>query len=408
MSKSDSGHHELTEKIQLLEKLNAQKEGELTFQQRSFWALVTFGELVIDSISIPELLKIAADKIWDITGFNYVGMRLLFKERRAYKLIAQRGMSPEMEKDLVWLSEDMDYVAEVTSIKRPVVNPLKDSASLNLGYQNMVCVPLLGADQIVGLMELVTKEKNISNYEEIRWLSFTGRFIGLLILNKQISEELKNRAVITERTHLAQEIHDGLVQSLNSLYVWAEEASLSLGEGKMDAVNSAVANIKQIAIDANKALRDELIGLRGANVVNIKIIDALQDMVKSFQTQWGIKTHFEIQIRPDNIEEKIISPSVRIQLLRIVQEALSNARRHANATKISISLENINGWTKIVLKDNGRGFEPSQVSENHLGIHIMQERAASVGGKVSISSRINKGTKLVIEMPNQDFEINKT
>ena len=272
----------------------------------------------------------------------------------------------------------------------------------------MVCVPLLGADQIVGLMELVTKEKNISNYEEIRWLSFTGRFIGLLILNKQISEELKNRAVITERTHLAQEIHDGLVQSLNSLYVWAEEASLSLGEGKMDAVNSAVANIKQIAIDANKALRDELIGLRGANVVNIKIIDALQDMVKSFQTQWGIKTHFEIQIRPDNIEEKIISPSVRIQLLRIVQEALSNARRHANATKISISLENINGWTKIVLKDNGRGFEPSQVSENHLGIHIMQERAASVGGKVSISSRINKGTKIIIEMPNQDFEKNKT
>ena len=408
MSKTDSGRQELTERIQLLEKLIAQKESELVFQQRSFWALVNFGELVVDSISVTELLTIVVDKIWDITGYNYVGMRLLFKERKAYKLIAQRGMSSEMEKDLEWLPEDIDYVSEVTSIKRPVINPLKDTASLDLGFQNMVCVPLMGADHIVGLMELVNKEKKIQNYEEIRWLSFTGRFIGLLILNKQISEELKNRAVISERTHLAQEIHDGLVQSLNSLYVWAEEASISLGEGKMDAVNSAVENLKQIAIDANKALRDELIGLRGANGVNKRIIDALQEMVKNFQNQWGIKTHINIQSRSDNIEAEVISPNVGIQLLRIVQEALSNVRRHANATKILVSVEDVDGWTKIVLKDNGRGFEPSQVSENHLGIHIMQERAASVGGKVSISSRINKGTKLVIEMPNQDFEINKT
>ena len=82
MSKTDSGRQELTERIQLLEKLIAQKESELVFQQRSFWALVNFGELVVDSISVTELLTIVVDKIWDITGYNYVGMRHYLRKEK--------------------------------------------------------------------------------------------------------------------------------------------------------------------------------------------------------------------------------------------------------------------------------------------------------------------------------------
>jgi two-component system nitrate/nitrite sensor histidine kinase NarX len=405
MDKTDLEKDLLANKILALENVIARQEFELSFQRQSFWTLVTVAELTLDSVSVNDVFKIAIENIWEITGFSYVGMRKFVEEYKAYKLIAQKGMSPEMEEDLEWLPADTDYVAEASIMKRAVINPLKDNASLKLGYRNMICVPLMGADHTVGIMELVSKEENVKSRGEIQWLLFIGRFIGLLIQFKELSQELKRQAVQTERIHLAQEIHDGLVQSLNSLFVWAEEASMSLAEGDTKAVLSAVENIKQISNETNKTLRDELMGLRKEYKTDKPIIIELKELVSHFQHQWGIETHFVINKLSENQAEPHFSQTVGIQLLRIVQEALSNVRRHAKATKILISMENTNEWARFFIQDNGQGFELNRVTEDHLGIHIMRERAASVGGNVRISSGLKKGTKLVIEMPIKELNI---
>jgi signal transduction histidine kinase len=88
-----------------------------------------------------------------------------------------------------------------------------------------------------------------------------------------------------------------------------------------------------------------------------------------------------------------------IQLLRIVQEALSNTRRHAQATQIALRLKETDGMLKVQIEDNGQGFDPGRTPDDRLGLSIMRERAESVGGSLELDSQPGQGTRVVIRAP---------
>jgi signal transduction histidine kinase len=115
-----------------------------------------------------------------------------------------------------------------------------------------------------------------------------------------------------------------------------------------------------------------------------------------FQRQWGIAASVEL------IGEEgdwAITPQVELQLLRIVQEAIANVHRHANASLVKVRLKKEGDDLALEIEDDGRGFDPDQVREDQIGLRIMRERAESIGWSFSLDTHQYKGTRITIRAP---------
>src|SRR5690606_40933847 len=95
----------------------------------------------------------------------------------------------------------------------------------------------------------------------------------------------------------------------------------------------------------------------------------------------------------------LASPAAEIQLIRIIQEAMTNVRRHAQASRVAIRFEDSDEMLRVTIEDNGRGFDPNKVEGARFGLRIMRERAASVGGRLTIETQPGEGTRVIAEMP---------
>jgi signal transduction histidine kinase len=95
----------------------------------------------------------------------------------------------------------------------------------------------------------------------------------------------------------------------------------------------------------------------------------------------------------------IVPAQVGSQFLRILQEGLSNVRRHSQASQVVIRTRLCGQRLCLEIEDNGRGFDPATVSPEHLGLQVMQERARDVGGRISIQSIVEGGTRIQVELP---------
>ena len=124
---------------------------------------------------------------------------------------------------------------------------------------------------------------------------------------------------------------------------------------------------------------------------------AIEELLDRFGQTHGICTHF-VDNRED--QDRMLSPAVEAQTLRIVQEALSNVRKHAGAQNVMISVKDTEGKILLVVRDDGRGFDPGDVNKaESFGLRIMSERAAEFGGAVEVVSSLGQGTEVRIEIP---------
>jgi signal transduction histidine kinase len=155
-----------------------------------------------------------------------------------------------------------------------------------------------------------------------------------------------------------------------------------------------VEHIASIADDAYGGLREEILGLRASVGEAQDIIGLLKEYLDRFHRQWGLDTRLNVHRLDDKTGPLHLDLSSEVQLLRIVQEGLTNVRRHANAGQVVIAIEEGNQSLRIVIQDDGQGFNPEQVAPDRLGLRIMQERVHSVGGELRISSQIGRGTVL--------------
>jgi signal transduction histidine kinase len=381
-----------------------ERDHEVVFQRRSFDVLLSMLEAMDEAMTIQQVFNIALRAVQKATGFSSVAMRLRDEKRNCFRLISQNGMSPEMVEELVCIPADQGFPKEVLKTKQPVFSSdlgedprLGGQSPLRVGYRSLVSIPILAGDHVLGSMELAIKEKHDWEKDELRWLALVGRSVGVSVRQVQLNERLKSMAVLEERNRVAQEIHDGIAQLLGSLRMWADEAQMSLEEEQLEAVEAALDKIERTSRDAYASLREEMLGLRDTLAPGEDLIPVLQEYLSRYQRQWGIRTRLELE---DGWQGNLhIDPAAEIQLLRIIQEGLTNVRRHAQASEVRLRFIESQRRLLIQIQDNGVGFDPERVNGDNLGLRIMRERAASVGGSIQIHSNAEQGTRLVIEIP---------
>lgn len=210
-------------------------------------------------------------------------------------------------------------------------------------------------------------------------------------------------AVTEERTRIACEIHDGLVQSLAGVNFKLELCQTLVKKDPKSSLALLRESKAQLKLAIQEA-RQVIFNLRPLHYDKMELVPALTNYLRSFETQYHMKTGFTA-----SGDENILFPRTKIFLFRIVQEALSNVQKHARADRVAVGLDIDQKLLQVSITDNGVGFDMDAVLRDpekwdHFGIRGILERARLVGGEATIDSKKGRGTKIVLRVPLSDKE----
>ncbi|HEY7533134.1 MAG TPA: sensor histidine kinase [Nitrospiraceae bacterium] len=205
-------------------------------------------------------------------------------------------------------------------------------------------------------------------------------------------------AVTEERTRIACEIHDGLVQSLAGVNFKLDLAQQLVRKDPKASLTTLRESKTQLKLAIQEA-RQVIFNLRPLQYDKMELIPALTNYLKSYETQYRIQTAFRV-----SGDEQTLFPRTKIFLFRIVQEALSNVQKHAQADRVSVELDIAHEHLRVTIQDTGIGFDMNSVLKDpekwdHFGIRGIIERARLVGGDGKITSKKGRGTTIVVNVP---------
>jgi PAS domain S-box-containing protein len=260
-------------------------------------------------------------------------------------------------------------------------------------------------------------EIRLGNGEDVRYYQleesllsdWRGLEAGLLLMLSDVTEQKQSQAqlleqqralaMLQEREQLARELHDSIGQMLGYASLKMSATRRLIADGKLAKADEQLAHLENSLTEAHADVREYILNLRIAPIGDEPFFPALQTYLDGFCQNYGIRV--EVSIGP-NVDEGLFAPEVHVQLFRILQEALSNARKHARTNSVRVSFERREGLVRVRIQDHGRGFDPQQASAaggDHYGLRIMRERAEQFGGLLRVQSAPGEGTCVEMDVP---------
>lgn len=205
-------------------------------------------------------------------------------------------------------------------------------------------------------------------------------------------------ATLQERERLARELHDELAQELALINLQAQLAKDLLAMGQVEKAQEQLQTLASEALRAQVDVRDEISKLLHRIAEGEDFLGAIKRLVHNFQQTYGIKVQFT---PPEDQMDIAFKPATEVQLLRIIQEALTNIRKHALASNVQVILKKDNGSAKLIIEDDGVGFDIENMpnGQNSYGLGIISERAKEFHGFAKVDSTPGKGTRIVVTIP---------
>lgn len=218
---------------------------------------------------------------------------------------------------------------------------------------------------------------------------------------ERLVEQQQELARLTEREHLARDLHDGVGQVLGFVSLQAQAIRKRVADGETERANAMLARLAEVVQQAQGDVRDLILSLKTAPPPEGKwsLSLNLAELLGDFQRQYGVRIDLENGAveAPD-----LLDPGSGVQVMRVVQEALSNARRHGGSERVRVHVEGAGDRARITIEDDGAGFDASRVTVDparQFGLSIMRERMAEIGGTLEVDSSPGRGTRVTIETP---------
>jgi signal transduction histidine kinase len=327
----------------------------------------------------------------------------------------------------VYARDGVDRLTSVTSLRSPLSSDIEDteawelreraSETLRSGKFGMrgiarrvlLTIPLVAGEQTLGVMAVAGPKDNAPSEDDQRMLQAVGNQLGMAIEKAQLWEQLQEKEKVRagllekvisaqeeERKRIARELHDETSQMLTSLAV-----GLKLLEGTpdQDRMRAHAAELRELAASTIRAVHTLAFELRPSVLDDLGLVAAVGRYCRSL-SQRGLEVDFHVA----GMEDTRLAPETETAVYRILQEALTNVVRHAEATEASVVLERRAGSILAIVEDNGRGFNVDQLLDSSmrdrsLGLYGMHERAALVGATLTIESSLGSGTSVFVETP---------
>ncbi len=380
-------------------------------QARQLKALYEAGLALSSDLRLEVVLQRVVDLARELVGSRYGSLSILDPGGNVVRFLTS-GISHDEMARMGNPPRGLGLLGAVVKERRPirVDNISQDPRSVGFPpwhptMTSFIGVPITFGERVLGSLYLTDKLVDgqvvpfDSQDEEV--LKLFANQASVAMENARLHAEMEGLAAVAERERIARELHDSLAQVLGYIRLRSAVALDANQKCEIDGVRQALEDIAKAAEDAYADIREAILGLRTTTGPHRNLLSALSSYLEWYQRQSGIDVRFAVQEGVDRLQ---LAPGAEAQLLRIIQEALTNARKHSGATQVQLQLQSVTRSTGVYLQatvaDNGRGFDPNFIPDGgHFGLSTMRERAAMAGGSLRIDSTPGKGTRVTVEVP---------
>ncbi|NMM38235.1 MAG: HAMP domain-containing protein [Glaciimonas sp.] len=265
------------------------------------------------------------------------------------------------------------------------------------GFATVSVFHIYARDQHLGFFNMHFRKVKTFSQHETDLLATLGQLLGVAIENLRLATREREMAISEERNMVAQGLHDSIAQGLTFLNIQVQLLEDSLQQGNTEEVAEIVPALQAGVKESYEDVRELLLNFR-SRLAEGDLVRSLQTTVDKFRRQTGIAADFVA-----DVDGAPFPREQQLQILFIVQEALSNIRKHAVASHVEVSLSDQKDFA-LTIRDNGIGFDAEtlrQKGESHVGINIMRERAQRIRAAFNIASVPGVGTTVVLHVPHE-------
>jgi len=262
--------------------------------------------------------------------------------------------------------------------------------------KRFMAVPMFVSGEVRGFIGVQHTKHGAYHADEIELAQALAHHVMMAAHGQELVKQQREAAILKERTRMARDIHDTLAQGFTGVIIQMEAAEEALFEEDPEHAIGHVRRARKLARDSLGEARRSVHALRPQALEKAAFADALQAIVKNTAAGTALRTEFRITGEP-----RELSPAVEENLLHIGQEALTNALKHAHATKFNARIRFDSDAVYLELGDNGDGFDVDGINGGGIGLIGMKERADQIGATVKVTSEPGKGTKITAVSPYQ-------
>jgi signal transduction histidine kinase len=357
---------------------------------------------ISQELSLERVLQIIVDSVRPLVAADYAALGIPDEHGTPQRFITS-GISDEVRLAIGPPPRGHGLIGVVMREGRPtrITDIAADPRSIGFPPHHPVMHSFLGVPvrvegRVIGNLYLTDKTGGQPFTEEDEQLveSF-ARHAGLAIHNARMHEELRQLAVLQERERIAQDLHDGSIQSLYAVSLALEDTEELM---EMDPATAAlrIDHAIETIHGTIQEIRDFILGLDPEARSAVDLLAGLTALAAEFERS----TPIEVELASD--PDVSLDPDETLQLIQLTREAMSNVARHARASTVTVNVEHRRNVLRLSIIDDGRGFDTSEGPRpGHHGLTNMHARAESLGGSLTIASD-RDGTRVIFEMPRGD------
>jgi signal transduction histidine kinase len=394
----------------VVDRLQAQIVG----QNRELLSLHEASLAVVGELDLQSVLQEVVDQARDLVDARYGALSFLHDDGRIAAFLTS-GITDE-ERDAIGpipAGHGLLGVVPTAGERLRLENLTNDPRSVGFPrhhpeMHSLLAVPIRTRDKILGNLYVTEKENNATfTHADEETLLRLATLATIAIENARLHEQVQILAIEGERQRLAREMHDSLAQILGYVNVKAQAATMFLQKDQTVKATEQIDQLAAAARDSYADVREGILNLRTTLGPDRDFLHILNDYVIAWRTQNAIEIEIDVA---EHVNDLNIPEMAEIQLLRIIQEAMTNIRKHANATRVDIRFFLEADSISVRIEDNGKGFDPDELGPSRLprfGLSTMRERAESIGAEFDIETNPGHGTAVQIRVPVEHIRRNE-
>lgn len=349
--------------------------------------------------SIEELSRGFAERVRAVVRADAAAVRWSDEASQRYLMLASDCFPQEMVEEERSLLAGACACGNLQPDARTRVIPIRSHDEqevrhcVRAGFETLVSVPVRLQQRLIGEINLFYRSQTSLSAGETELLDALASHLANALESLRVAALEREAAVGEERALIARELHDSIAQSLAFLKIQVQLLRNAASKGQDERVMSTLDELDEGLRESINDVRELLVHFRTRTNTD-DIERALQETLQKFQHQTGLsaKLHIEGHGLP-------LPPDVQVQVLHVIQESLSNVRKHAGAGHVQLDVFKGARW-RFRVRDDGAGFDVLDApDDSHVGLKIMRERAALIGARVDVYSEPGDGTTVTLTLP---------
>lgn len=382
-----------------LENIVEEKTASLAEKNAHLTALYGLTSFLGEQHSLEEMLESFTARVLTLAEAPALQVCFWNEHRSRFENILQKGLSEEFSKGCEKISED--FCQKIFASPYPIRtgvsrSDVKTEIEANF-FSQKVIYHIRYRQKNIGVFVLFYRDNVRENRALDMLLENLGRHLGAAIENMRLAALDQQMAVAQERNILAQNLHDSIAQTLSFVNLQVQMLDGALKAKNQEQINDGLKQIKAGVQECYDDARELLLNFR-TRVYKEELEELVQSVLLRFERQTHVKTHLSIKN-----EGKELTSAQKLQVIFILQEALSNVRKHAKAQTVMVNIRNMEQF-EMTIMDDGIGIDPKVLEErkqSHVGLSIMRERAQKVKAHIEIESELDQGTTVRLILPKE-------